>query len=298
MTGTFYFSWEQTVQKMTALERMAPGLLLIEEWGKTEDGRGILGIHVGDAKGDFHLLIQGGMHGREYMNCAVLLMQLEEYLKKGVSKDLCIHLLPMVNPDGCTISQQGPAGIRSFRLRKGLWEIYEREGGIRPAREYFSRWKANAKGVDPNRNFMAGWEKAKKSRPSSEGYPGTAPETEKETQAILKLQKAFPLSLCVSYHSSGNLVYWDYGAKGELFEREKRLASDISRVTGYPICSTQQVRAAEGGCSDHFVLHGRIPAVTIETGESPCPLPQWELRQIYEKNRQVWDALAKFLGKK
>ena len=57
--------------------------------------------------------------------------------------------MPMVNPDGVTISQYGPKKIRNATLRKNLYKIAK---GFS-----FKEWKANARGVDINRNYAEGF---------------------------------------------------------------------------------------------------------------------------------------------
>ena len=54
-----------------------------------------------------------------------------------------------VNPDGVTISQYGPKKIRNATLRKNLYKI---ANGFS-----FKEWKANARGVDINRNYAEGF---------------------------------------------------------------------------------------------------------------------------------------------
>ena len=54
----------------------------------------------------------------------------------------------MVNPDGVTISQYGPKKIRNAKLRSNLYKIAD---GVD-----FKIWKANARGIDINRNYAEG----------------------------------------------------------------------------------------------------------------------------------------------
>lgn len=124
---------------------------------------------------------------------------------------LCVHVIPMANPDGVTISQYGPKGIHDKECRQILKQCREADGA--DGRDYWKNWKANARGVDLNRNFDVGWQEFQGSlRPSSERYKGDVPASETETQAILSIPQRYPVVGCMAYHSSGNLVYWDYGS--------------------------------------------------------------------------------------
>ena len=66
------------------------------------------------------------------------------------------YFVPMVNPDGAFISQTKTAD-------KNVLQIYARDRAAgysdEPYEQYLARWKANAAGVDLNRNFDAQWEK-------------------------------------------------------------------------------------------------------------------------------------------
>ena len=46
------------------------------------------------------------------------------------------------------------------------------------------------------------------------------------------------------------------------------------------------------GCSDYFVLNLGIPAVTIENGGSECPMPIEEYQPMYQRNQNLWAAVA------
>lgn len=292
MAENFTFSWESARREMETLEQAAFGRIAIKEWGKTADDRSILELMAGPPDAPCHFLIQGGIHGREYMNTPLLLRLLWDYLKKGIQEEYCIHLIPMANPDGCTICQEGMNGIRDPLLRQGVEEIWKREGPRE--KDYFSRWKANARGVDPNRNFKAGWENNRIAFPSASGYPGSEPESEAETKALVSIGDEYPIAACISYHSSGSLIYWDYGCQGRLYQQEMALAKELGEATGYPLVSTVEERAAPAGCSDYFVQKLGIPAVTIETGRSCCPLGKWEYERIYKENKKIWEALFRF----
>jgi g-D-glutamyl-meso-diaminopimelate peptidase len=73
------------------------------------------------------------------------------------------------------------------------------------------RWKANARGVDLNYNFAANWEGINVSltHPSANGYKGTNPLSEPESQAIANLIQGTGFNAVINYHAMGNVIYWD-----------------------------------------------------------------------------------------
>lgn len=153
--------------------------------------------------------------------------------------------------------------------------------------------------MDINRNFDAGWEEYEgAAEPSSEGFKGAFPGSEPETRAILNIAEKWHIDCSVAYHSSGNVVYWDFGSEGAIREADRRLAEAVSRITGYPMEATVENGADAAGCSDYFVKKCGIPAVTIETGSAQCPLPTWEFEPVCRQNRDLWPELARLSAKK
>lgn len=321
MTRTYIFkySYEQMNKELQRMKQAYPEKVSLNVAAFSVDKRAITEVILGRQGAKYHILIQASMHGREYMNTALVMRQIEDYLKwsdtecyKGhlwreLYNEICFHVLPMVNPDGVTISQEGVGGIRNPKLREGLLACYRRslncnrkngEIYVETSEKacqayYFRRWKANACGVDINRNFEAGWEMYKgPCETSSEGFKGAFPGSETETQAVLNIARKYEITCCIAYHSSGSVVYWDYGSEGMVFEADRYLAEIAGEITGYSLESTVQNGVDAAGCSDYFVLKYGIPAVTIENGSGDCPLPEWEYEVIYRRNRELWPGLA------
>lgn len=302
--SAFFYSYQQMKRDAEALERSFPGQIRTCSLAKTEDDREILELRLGQEKSKSHILIQAGLHGREYMNSAVLLHLTKLFLQERKDPgNMCFHILPMVNPDGCTISQEGGAGICSRDLQNFIEECWRKECAARrryedaaPAKEaYCSRWKANARGVDINRNFCAGWESCgESSLPGAWGYRGVSPESEAETKAVLKVCRNWELACAISYHSSGSLIYWDYGGRGAFRDHNRKLAETIGFMTGYPLHSAVADGVVGGGCSDYLARVCKIPAVTVETGTGECPLDTEEFPLICEENRILFYHLAGF----
>lgn len=58
----------------------------------------------------------------------------------------------------------------------------------------------------------------------------------------------------------------------------------------------QKYATDAAGCSDYFVLKLGIVAVTIENGGSQCPMPVEEYQPMYQRNQNLWPALAEMYG--
>ena len=129
----------------------------------------------------------------------------------GAYGDICYHVIPMSNPDGVAIAQ-------SRKLNSTQSAIYARDmaqGFTSDDPEaYAALWKANALGIDLNRNFPAGWSEIDlRSEPSSQLYRGDAPFCAAETAALRDYTMRYPFDATISYHAAGSFIYYEYGNK-------------------------------------------------------------------------------------
>lgn len=265
----------------------------LDSLGKSFDNREIYRIIVGDKNAEKKLLFTGTIHGREYMTAKLLVRQTEDFLQNSCKDkienyDVAVHVIPMLNPDGTALCHRGIEGIRNKELKEKLLKM--------KAKEKFIRWKSNARGVDLNRNFDAFWKEysCEKQKPSSEKYKGAYPESEVETRLLTKLTRKEKFQATVSYHSSGEVIYWDFGQQGKLREDTKRLAKIIGDTTGYAIIEGWD-KTDPAGYKDWALLEMKIPSVTIEIGKGDSPLFEGEFPEIWEKNKNVWKNILHFM---
>jgi len=199
-------------------------------------------------------------------------------------------VVPMLNPDGVTISEMGSFAIEDEVLRDKVTEILQSED------TEAALWKSNANGVDLNRNFPPGWDQLYKEGPSSTRYRGESPLCENETKAIKKLMETVNFEATVSYHATGSVQYWQYNQEAELLERTEELALSIYETTGYPLATAQAEEDLEGGgLRDWALMEFGIPSVTVEIGCLPAPLLPQEWAAIWQRNRDVFLQLARFV---
>lgn len=111
-------------------------------------------IFVGNKEGRC-IIVQGGIHAREHITSLLVVCQAKHLLKHPeLLLDGGIYFIPMTNPDGVRLAQEGAGFIRNKELKKNLLQI---NGG-----PDFSLWKANINGVDLNTNFDARWGQGKR----------------------------------------------------------------------------------------------------------------------------------------
>lgn len=294
------YSYEQMDRDIQALKNRYPNQMTVNVIGQSADGRNLYDIIIGNPSAPEHILFQGAIHAREYINVPLMMQQLEYLLAcqntgtfegKSLSEMLgqtAVHFVPLVNPDGISISQSGDGAIRSPELKAQIRACYEldtAEGRTTADYDtYLRRWKSNGRGVDLNHNFDAGWNTLNTvGHPSSTDYKGTSPLSEPESQALAALTDQYPFAVCINYHAMGQVIYWDTENNRQT-SSSKELAELVSRHNGYQILGSKGV----GGYKDWLQQREKsIPGITIEVGKSACPVNFSEYETIREQNEAV-----------
>lgn len=250
-------------------------------------------------KGEQPILVHGAHHGREWITSMIVMKMAEEYAEAytkekdfqgydlSILDEVAIWFVPMVNPDGVMIQQEG----LSQTLTSDVAQLLFMNGGSVD----FSRWKANGKGIDLNRQYPAGWDELNGSAPFPfyQLYKGKGPISAPEVVALEQFTKEINPLLAVAYHSSGRVVYWYYKTKFEHIMRDWKLAKKIADVTGYQLDKPIET-ATGGGYTDWFIQTFERPAFTIEVSyevnETSPPLSVFQ--KEWERNRTVGLLLA------
>ncbi len=301
------YTYDQMVRDLDTLKARYGRKIQVNKIGSSLDGRTIYEAVLGSPDARKHVLIQAGIHAREYMTPLLVMKQLEYGLAfydtgnymgiplADLLGQVAVHFVPMVNPDGICISQGGVDAIHTPMLREAVRQCYANDVAqgrtARVFEDYLKVWKANARGVDLNQNFPADWEQvASCPLPSYGIYRGTSPLSEPETQALANLADSRAWALSISYHSMGNLIYWDYagnkvqGASGEL-------ATIVQADTGYAIGAS----SGHGGFKDWMqVKDDPVPSLTIEVGGVACPMPLSQYPDVWNRNKMVWALAAEY----
>ena len=241
--------------------------------GASREGRKIFAMLAGGGRGACGVAVYA-IHAREWITAYLAL----QHLRRGVAHG-GVWVVPLADPDGALLVQEGAVSVRPA-LRGGLLYL---NGSAD-----FSLWKANARGVDLNVNFDAGWGTGRGNvrSPAPAGYIGAAPFSEPETQALRDLTLALSPDFALSYHTKGEVIYWRYRQGFLRAMRDKRHAAALSRATGYPLA---EAPCSAGGYKDWCVEKLRIPAFTVEAGREsfPHPLGFSALADIVTKNADV-----------
>ncbi len=289
------YSYTDLKKDITQLTAKYPDRLTSQILGQTADGRNIYALCLGNPQAEKQIFVTAGMHAREYINCQVVMMMVERYCRNYEGKykgktyrqlfdETAIYIMPMVNPDGIAISQSGPGAIKDAALRKKVKKMTRRGG--------YSNWKANARGVDLNRNYKMYAGKPAEKKPASEGYPGPSRFSENEAKAVRDLMKSMTnMKACLNYHSMGQVIYWGYKNKSYK-AKSYALAKMFREMTGYYLIDESYTKATYGDLEHYVINEYRIPYVCIETGYGGVPVASKQLMSIYNKLKTSFEKTA------
>ena len=293
------YTYEQMMEDIRALKARYPDSITVSSIGTSVQGRDVPVLIVGDSDADIQILIHANIHGREHMNGNLVMMQIEYMLANPNSnyngrtfsqwmQNAAFHIIPMVNPDGVTISQT-KSGSDDVLAICALNLI-----GSSELPGYLSRWKANANGVDLNLQFPSGWEeKDSVDQPAGVEFKGTTPLSEPEAMAIKSYTQSHPFDVTISYHSTGSVIYINFPlASDETNAKCQSLGQAVRGLTGYTIRDTPLTEGA--GYKDWALSELGIASLTIETGTVSCPLPLSQFAGIWEKNKYLWPVLIQW----
>ncbi len=184
-------------------------------FGKSVEGRDLLAFKFGQCKNDQckRILLTGGIHGSEWKSGDLMSFKnwLDSNPQEIVGKNREILIIPFTNPDGTAKNQ-----------------------------------RANANGVNLNRNFPAGWVACAEC--------GSSPASEPETKALVDLTNAFKPNYLISYHAQ-------WPTEGIIFRGNDNnpstvsFAQWVSNRSGYPV-----------GVFDGFT--GSVPGDQVVWGET------------------------------
>ncbi|MGD7006956.1 M14 family zinc carboxypeptidase [Metabacillus sp. 84] len=299
VNGNQTYTYEIMKRDIQALAASYPELIRYKSVGKSEYGRDIYAVAIG--KGPAEVFVNGSHHAREWMTTSVNMVMIDQYAKayygnksinglpaRSILDKTTMWFIPMVNPDGVTLQQSGinsiPAGDRSavLKMNEGSYD--------------FKRWKANGKGVDLNRQYDAKWSTivSNPGKPYWQNYKGKSPASAAEVKVVLNFLKTIDAEMSVSYHSSGEILFWNFYQTGSRYTRDQNYAKQLGRMTGYRLVYPGP-NPSGGGFTDWFLHVKKRPAFTLEispyAGNTHVPLKNFN--SIWEENKDVGLYIAK-----
>ena len=289
VNGYNLISYDLMVQHLKKMNQMYPSFTKLEVIGYTVEGRAIYALKVGNGKRE--IVMDAALHAREYLTTNVLMEMIDEYTHayarnslfegyavKQLLDQTSIWFIPMVNIDGVSLVQNGvkstPYGDAVTRIN-GTTNV--------------SRWKANIRGVDLNRNFDGNWSYAETaSAPAWRNFKGYSVFSEPESKAIRDFFAKHDFRAYISYHSSGNILYYWHWQNQVNQIRDHVFAKKISNTTGYYIMPAQN-KVGSGSSADWFIKTYKRPGITMEispyVGDTTVPLSYFA--DIWKRNKTI-----------
>jgi len=252
--------------------------------GNTVLTKPIVEIRIGT--GTYKTHINAAFHGNEWITSAALMKCINKYAlllmegNKLLLKTFDNHrlsIVPMVNPDGVDLVIHGKSAAKYYQK-----EVLK----INNNNEDFSRWKANIRGVDLNKQFPAKWDEEVKRKPKSphyRDYPGAIPFSEPETIAMKQLVENQHFYRVHALHTQGEEIYWGFASLEP--SNAKSIAIQYANKTGY---EAVQFVDNFAGFKDWFIQTYRKPGFTIELGKGTNPLPIQQFSQIFQKTWEIF----------
>ncbi len=294
MKHDFLPSYDQTVKAITKIFEVYPQLQL-NSIGKTVLRRNIYALSMGNVK-EGAVLFVGGTHGQEWLTVSLLLLFLDDLLSSIQSGEPLeeidfplvlqkrgLIIIPALNPDGIEIALHGP---KTARWKKQFVKKVMAQSDL--------SWQANARGVDLNHNFDAGFPILQKlereagfCNPSPRRYGGKHPLSEPESKAIVKYIRKHNISRLYAFHSQGEEIFYEYD--NIPVPQSEEIAQTLSKLSGYELVQNAGLYS-HGGLKDWYIKEFHRPGFTIEIGKGENPLPLSDLDPIYRKIRRMMAA--------
>ncbi len=289
MLNDFYTApptYKSYVNKLMELQKEFP-FIQVFSIGQSIVGRQLFAISIGNTK-DI-TLIAGAFHAQEWLTTSLLVRYMEHlclairerttisnvYLNQSLSQKGLVFI-PMVNPDGVSIALEGANSAGKLaNFVKTIQETSEKS------------WQANARGVDLNHNFDAGYMELKKLErengivaPSARQYGGAFAHSELESMALVRFCARNNIQTVYAFHSQGEEIFYEYG--NHTPAKSFYLAKLLSEISGYELVQNDGLHS-HGGFKDYFIDKYSRPGFTIEIGRGVNPLPITDLEDIYQK---------------
>ncbi|MGE7876256.1 M14 family metallopeptidase [Peribacillus muralis] len=286
--GNQNYDYETLLTDVGRLKNMYP-FIRTTPIGETVLNRDIPEVLIGQGEKRVHY--NGSFHANEWITTPVIMTFLNDYLLALTNQtairslsmfpyyqQTLLSIVPMVNPDGVELVQNGPPEDEGLREQLVEWNN---------GSEDFSGWKANINGVDLNDQFPAKWELEQArnmvNEPGPANYSGKGPLTQPEAIAMANLTRKRDFARVLAFHTQGEVIYW--GFEGMEPPESETIVNEFARVSGY-----EPVKSANSyaGYKDWYIQDWRRPGFTVELGKGTNPLPISQFDEIYQKSLGIF----------
>ncbi len=282
------YSHEFMVSDAQKLQKIYPDLIRIGSIGKSVEGRDLTLIEFG--KGSKKIFVCATHHAREYISTTYVMYAIDryaamyrtgenttEYNIRDILDNVTFCIVPMVNPDGVNLVQNGVSAVKNPQYVSSM--------AISEGAKYgYSAWKANVNGVDVNWNYNRDWSLSKNRYPrGSIGFNGTQPETEPETCAVTNYVNSMPFEAFVSMHTQGKMLYWADDVTNPTY-----IGETVNAKNGFTL-KYEKATGVGGSFFDYVYRNYGKATLTVELCNyiGPRPYPDADFDSVWKSAKDV-----------
>jgi g-D-glutamyl-meso-diaminopimelate peptidase len=280
------YGYDDVTRDLQRLKQRYP-FIEYQSIGKSVMGKELWAARLGS--GPKKVFYSASWHANEWITTPLMMKFIEDYAEayrigsqllgydvNYLFNNATIWIVPMVNPDGVELVQEGITPVHPY---------FEEVLGINNGSWQFDYWTANIRGVDLNHQWPAGWEiedARSPQEPSPRKYGGPRPLTEPETIAVYEFTQREDPDLVLAYHSQGQVIFWGYQDLAP--PDSERIVRRFAQLSGY---APVELAESYAGYKDWFVQEYQRPGFTVEVGVGTNPLPISQFPTIYNNNLAI-----------
>ncbi|MCD5324316.1 MULTISPECIES: M14 family zinc carboxypeptidase [Pontibacillus] len=274
------YTYESMKKDLQELDEAYGDLIELYTIGQSAYGRDLILVRLGN--GDADTFYNGSHHAREWLTTILNMKMIEEYGNaaytnsrmsgynvKDLLEETTLWFIPMVNPDGVTLQQKG---LNAFPK-----EIHSSLISMNNGSSNFDRWKANAQGIDLNRQYPSGWAEVKATSPSWKNYKGKYPFQAPEAKVMRDITYLLEPDLSLAYHTSGRILYWNFNVEQVDLARDRSIAETYAYLSGYRMVPTYSGAGYTDWINEVFNRPSLTPELALFAGEkhvNPVTFPE------------------------
>lgn len=191
-----------------------------------------------------------------------------------------ITVVPCANPDAFEIRRYGALGAGCYA------GLVSRAAGT----DAFRDWRANARGVNVAHNFSARHQsvllQGNAAKPSPFAYAGPAPESEAETQALVRLCLCEDFRHSVLLTGFGRRFFWS-GGEALFAGHEIPLTAKVLAGAADYTLSEKEASLRHGTFPDWFASEFQRPAFEVAAGTAELIETQAEFDAVYHEIEEM-----------
>lgn len=304
----YYYSYDELCGDLDEIKSKFPEMVQLNAIGSTADNRTIFEIVIGNPEAEHSILLVAGMESCEYMTSMFAAKLSEYYAHYGnegyyngysyaeLLEHCSIHIIPMLNPDGVTLSQYYIDSVNDLSIRDNIKSWFERDqgnGGTNLSLDMYLMFSyANARGTDLTINFPYHWEDAESTpEPANTGYKGDSEASENETASIIRLIDTLNPDAVINLRTTGDNISYNFGMSDEVYEKADKYATLMSETFAYTKDDSKYGKSYYGSLEGYAACVKEIPALRIKVGSGDAPLNGSEYNSIWNSGRESMAAL-------